>query len=369
MNPEFDPYSQNLTFHAADGAPFQVPVVTLDDFYQYCIQICINYGAQFGASVIVFVILLLLTRPDKRASSVFFLNGGALLLNTGRLLCHMIYFTTDFVKAYQYFSGDHARTPASAYANSILGVVFTTLLLVCIETSLVLQVQVVCANLRHRYRTVLLCTSILTALVPAGLRLGYMVENCKTILQADTPLSLVWLESATNIAITISICFFCGIFITKLGFAIHQRRMLGVRDFGPMKVIFVMGCQTLFIPALLSILQYTVTVPELNSNIMTLVTISLPLSSIWAGVSLTRSSSTEDTSSRRALWNGLIDSNSTRSNQTSFSDTAVAMTYPSHKSSTVCYADQSSVRRRDDPEQGYGISVEHDVSVHSFQRP
>ncbi|GAB1206082.1 hypothetical protein APSETT445_004763 [Aspergillus pseudonomiae] len=235
MDSKFNPYYQNLTFHAADGTPFQVPVMMLDDFYQYCIQICINYGAQFGASVIIFIILLLLTRPDKRGSSVFFLNSGALLLNMGRLLCHMIYFTTDFVKAYQYFSGDYSRAPTSAYANSILGVILTTLLLICIETSLVLQVQVVCANLRRQYRTVLLCVSILVALIPVGFRLGYMVENCKTIVGADNPLSLVWLESATNIVITISICFFCSIFITKLGFAIRQRRRLGVRDFGPMK--------------------------------------------------------------------------------------------------------------------------------------
>ncbi|KAE8420081.1 fungal pheromone mating factor STE2 GPCR-domain-containing protein [Aspergillus pseudocaelatus] len=368
MDSNFDPYSQNLTFHAADGTPFQVPVMTLDDFYQYCIQICINYGAQFGASVIIFIVLLLLTRSDKRASSVFFLNGGALLLNMGRLLCHMIYFTTDFVKAYQFFSGDYSRVPTSAYANSILGVIFTSLLLVCIEVSLVLQVQVVCANLRRRYRTALLCVSILVALIPVGFRLGYMVENCKTIVETDNPLSLSWLESATNIVITISICFFCSIFITKLGFAIRQRRRLGVRDFGPMKVVFVMGCQTLTIPAVLSILQYAVSVPELNSNILTLVTISLPLSSIWAGVSLTRSSSTEESPSRGALWNRLTDSNGTRSNQTSSTDTAVAMTYPSNKSSTVCYADQSSVRRQHDPEHGHGISVAHDVSVHSCQK-
>ncbi|KAE8135931.1 fungal pheromone mating factor STE2 GPCR-domain-containing protein [Aspergillus pseudotamarii] len=368
MGSKFDPYSQNLTFHAADGTPFQVPVMTLDDFYQYCIQICINYGAQFGASVIIFIVLLLLTRSDKRASSVFFLNGGALLLNMGRLLCHMIYFTTDFVKAYQFFSGDYSGVPTSAYANSILGVILTSLLVVCIETSLVVQVQVVCANLRRRYRTALLCVSILVALIPVGFRLGYMVENCKTIVDTDNPLSLSWLESATNIVITISICFFCSIFVTKLGFAIRQRRRLGVRDFGPMKVVFVMGCQTLTIPAVLSILQYVVSVPELNSNILTLVTISLPLSSIWAGVSLTRSSSTEDFPSRGALWNRLTDSNGTRSNQASSTDTAVAMTYPSNKSSTVCYADQSAARKQHDPEHGQGISVAHDVSVHSCQK-
>lgn len=370
MSSDFDPYTQNLTFHEADGTPFFVPVVVLDDFYQYCIQICINYGAQFGASVIIFIVLLLLTRPEKRASSVFFLNGSALLLNMARLLCNMIYFTTGFVKAYQFFSGDHSRASTSAYANSILGVVFTSLLLICIEASLVLQVQVVCANLQRRYRTMVLCVSILVALIPISFRLVYMVGNCKTIAKADTPQSLVWLESAASIVTTISVCFFCAIFITKLGVAIHQRRRLGVRDFGPMKVIFVVGCQTMIIPAMLSILHHAIVVPELNSNILTLVTISLPLSSIWAGITLSNSSSSGTSPSGCALWNRLAVSNSMGSNQTSSTDTTIAMSYPNNnnKSSTVCYADQSSARRQPDLEQGNGISVEHGVSVHSYQR-
>ncbi|KAE8354704.1 fungal pheromone mating factor STE2 GPCR-domain-containing protein [Aspergillus coremiiformis] len=368
MSSNFDPYTQNVTFHTADGSPFLVPVTAVDEYYQYCIKICINYGAQFGASVIILIILLLLTRPEKRVSSVFFLNGGALLFNMGRLLCQMIYFTTPFVKAYAYFSGDQSGTPTSAYANSVLGVVLTSLLVICVEASLVLQVQVVCANLRHRYRTVLLGLSILVALIPIGFRLGYMVENCKTIVKADTPRSIIWLESATNIVITISTCFFCAIFIAKLGFAIRQRKRLGVREFGPMRVIFIMGCQTMIIPAIFSILQYVVDVPELNSNVPTLVTIFLPLSSIWAGVTLSHSSPTESSTSHGGLWNRLTVSSGVRSNPASSTDTTIAMSYPSNKSSTVCYAEQTATRRQPDPEQGHGISVEHGVSVHTCQK-
>ncbi|TPR06841.1 Mis12-Mtw1 family protein [Aspergillus niger] len=283
-----DPFAQNVTFHTGDGTPFEVNVQEIDTFLQYCIQICTNYGAQLGASIVLFVILLLLTRPEKRSSSVFILNCAALLSNVGRLFCQILYFTTDFVRVYAYFSGDFSRVPTSAYANSVIAVVFYTILVICIEASLVLQVQVICANLGRVYRQVLLSLSIVVALIPVGFRMAMMVENAIAIMAAESSIPLIWLQSAENITATISICFFCAVFVAKLGFAIRQRRRLGVRDFGPMKVIFIMGCQTLVIPATFSIIHYIAAVPALSSNVATLVTISLPLSSIWAGVALTK---------------------------------------------------------------------------------
>jgi pheromone alpha factor receptor len=251
MSSNFDPYKQSVIFYSSDGAPFEVPIKVVNDFYLYCFISCINFGAQFGASLIIFIVLLLLTRPEKRASSVFFLNCGALLVNIGRMLSQFIYFTSDYLQAYQYFASDSSRASTSTRANSILRVVLAFLLLVCIEISLVLQVQVVCANLRRRYRVVLLCVSILVALILFGFRMGLMIVNCKEIIspQSANPL-LVWLESNTNIVVNISICFFCIIFIAKLGHAIHQRKILGMGCFGPMKVIFIMGCQTLVIPGM-----------------------------------------------------------------------------------------------------------------------
>ncbi|BCR98818.1 alpha-factor pheromone receptor STE2 [Aspergillus luchuensis] len=370
-----DPFTQNVTFHTGDGTPFEVNVQDIDTFLQYCIQICTNYGAQLGASIVLFVILLLLTRPEKRSSSVFILNCAALLSNVGRLFCQIVYFTTDFVRVYAYFSGDFSQVPTSAYANSVIAVVFYTILVICIEASLVLQVQVICANLGRAYRQVLLSLSIVVALIPVGFRMGMMVENAITIMAAESSIHLVWLQSAENITATISICFFCAIFVGKLGFAIRQRRRLGVRDFGPMKVIFVMGCQTLVIPAIFSIIHYIAAVPALSSNVVTLVTISLPLSSIWAGVTLTKASTGAGSSpatgsgsgsSGRNLWNVLsfpvLDSRNTTSTTTS--------SMPTMNPVSTCYADNGSsqqLKQQTNTEE-IGITVEHEISVQSFKR-
>lgn len=251
MAPNFDPYTQNVTFHTADGTPFNVSVADIDTFMQYDIRICINYGCQLGASLIILIILLLLTRPEKRKSAVFALNTAALFFNVARLICECIFFNTMWNEVYVFFSLDFSHVPASAYADSILGVVLVLFVLACVEASLVFQVYLICATLRRHHRNALLWGSILVALVPIGFRTGYMVENCILIMGGGNPLAIKWLESATNIVITISICFFCAIFVVKLGYAIKQRKRLGVREFGPMKVIFIMGCQTLFIPGVL----------------------------------------------------------------------------------------------------------------------
>ncbi|GLA03005.1 hypothetical protein AnigIFM60653_002576 [Aspergillus niger] len=369
-----DPFAQNVTFHTGDGTPFEVNVQEIDTFLQYCIQICTNYGAQLGASIVLFVILLLLTRPEKRSSSVFILNCAALLSNVGRLFCQILYFTTDFVRVYAYFSGDFSRVPTSAYANSVIAVVFYTILVICIEASLVLQVQVICANLGRVYRQILLSLSIVVALIPVGFRMAMMVENAIAIMAAESSIPLIWLQSAENITATISICFFSAIFVAKLGFAIRQRRRLGVRDFGPMKVIFIMGCQTLVIPATFSIIHYIAAVPALSSNVATLVTISLPLSSIWAGVALTKVSSGAGTgsgtgsgSSGRNLWNVLSfpvwDSRNTTSTTTSSST-------PTVNPVSTCYADNGSSKqcKQQTNTEEVGITVEHEISVQSSKR-
>lgn len=361
MPPNFDPYTQNITFYTPEGRQVETNLYYIDWFYQYDIRLCINYGTQLGASTVLFVLLLLLTHSDKRGSAVFILNGVALMFNILRLLFEVIHFTTGFEKVYPFFSGDYSAVKPSAYGISIVSVVFQTLLVICIMTSLVMQVHVVCATLRRRYRRPLLGLSIIMAFVPIGFRMGFMVENCIAIVKVAYMTDIWWLESATNIVITISICFFCAVFVTKLGYAIRQRRRLGVRDFGPMKVIFVCGCQTMTIPALFAILQYFSSVPELSSNVLTLVTISLPLSSIWAGVVL-ESSRRMDSTRRppRNLWRALAFGVS-RTQTTEPSTTE--MTTTACTGQTLCYSGPHMTKHSQDSETPLGISVEHDISV------
>jgi pheromone alpha factor receptor len=248
MDFDFDPYNQNITFMDNQGNPFNVSIPDINFYVQTGVQTSINYGVQTGASIVTLVVLLLLTRPDKRRSAVFLLNTLALVLNISRLICQVLYFTSDFFMAYQFFAEDFSQVPTSAYATSILGIVFAFLLVVCIEASLVLQAMVVCSNMRDMHRRLILCVSVLVGLFPVGFRLGMLVENAKSIVRDEPFWSFIWLQSANTIVLTISICFFCGIFVLKLGYSIRKRHQLGLKQFGPMQAIFIMGCQTMIVP-------------------------------------------------------------------------------------------------------------------------
>lgn len=298
----FDPFSQSFTLVAGDGTAINVTIPELDAFVLYSIQISINYAAQLGASLLFLIVLLLLTKPDKRKSAVFSINSVALVLNVLRTLLQCLYFTGPFSEPYAYFTLDYSRVSRSDYANQVAITVLTLLLLVCVEASLFLQVRVVCITLLEIYKRMIYVLSTCVAGLAIAFRLALCVENSRYILSLQSEFTLQWLASATNITTSISICWFCLVFVVKLGFALNQRKKLNVGSHGPMQIIFIMGCQTLIIPgmyphcshydpllicpAIFSIIEYFVPLPSMDSNVLSLVTIFLPLSSLWASASV-----------------------------------------------------------------------------------
>lgn len=244
----FNPYTQVVTVLDAQQNPLNVSITDVDAYYGYGVRICINYSSQIGASLLLLVVLLLLTRKDKRWSPIFTLNTISLALNTIRNLLQILYFTGPFYETYAYLSGDYSQVPPNQYGISIAGVVLTFLLVVCIEGSLVLQIKAVCVTMRQIYKLAIFFFASTVAMTAIGFRFGLAVENSKAITQLSDFTSFQWLAAASNYLTTASICFFSFIFITKLGIALHQRRKLGLRQFGPMQIIFIMGCQTLIIP-------------------------------------------------------------------------------------------------------------------------
>jgi pheromone alpha factor receptor len=244
----FNPYQQNITIVTSDETPFNITMVDIDGYVQDGIISCVDYGAQLGASAVTFVMLLLLTRPQKRRSAVFVLNLATLCLNIARLVCDILYFTGAFFETYAYFSGDFARVKPSDYANSILAMVFLSLLEICIQCSLILQTMAICAHLPTLQKRLFLILSTMVAIVPTGFRMAEMALNAKCTIENLPFTEYIWLEKANTIIMTVSICFFSAIFMYKLAFSIYRRRQLGIRQFGPMQALFIMSCQTMIVP-------------------------------------------------------------------------------------------------------------------------
>ncbi|EEP75387.1 predicted protein [Uncinocarpus reesii 1704] len=278
----FNPFTQEFYIRHINGNEITTSLAKVDFYMQDNAKQCISFGAQLGASLMMLIVLFLLTPPDKRRSPVFWLNSAALLLNSGHMLCSSLFYTSGFAYAYALLASDYSQVPVSSYANSILGTILIGLLVICVEASLLFQTQVLCSTFRSLYRYTLLGVSMLLVLVTVGFRLAQTVENCKVTIGLKSFETFIWLQSATNILTTTSICYFSAIFVAKLGFAINTRRELGLTGFGAMQVIFIMFCQTMTVPAIFSILQYFVEPAEMSPLSLTLVTLSLPLSSMWA---------------------------------------------------------------------------------------
>ena len=247
-NGSFDPFAQNITLLDQTGAPFNITIGDLDDFYLYSVQICINYAAQLGGSLVLLVAMALLTRPEKRLSPIFVLNGIALAANFVRLLLLCLFYTGPLSEPYAYFAFDYSRVPPSAFYTSVTAETMTLVTLILVEISLLLQVQVVCITVAKVYRYSILAVSIIIGTLAVGFRLALCIVNNIYIMELGDPTSFQWLDRASIIVTTISVCWFCLAFVTKLGLALLQRKRLGLRRWSPMHVLFIMGCQTLVIP-------------------------------------------------------------------------------------------------------------------------
>jgi pheromone alpha factor receptor len=248
--PPEDAFNQPFTLLLPDGTPFNTTMEDLAYFHSYTIKLAINRGVMIGACIIMLIALLVLTKRDKRRSPIFLLNMVALLLTAIRQLLVTVYLTGPFQHPYAVVAMDFDRVTGIDYSNSIAVPVLTTITLGIILVSLLMQVNVVAATMQPSHRIILLCICSTFALAAIGFQFAFMVVNCRNIIALapynDTTERLQQ-ETYGSMVATLLICTL--IFTVKLGLAIQKRRKLGLRRFGPMQVIFIMGVQTLIVPS------------------------------------------------------------------------------------------------------------------------
>ena len=106
----FDPWRQDLNVTVPDGQGGWVIVtrnmMDLDQYRYYGFRLAISYGAGFGASLMLFLILILMTKHDRRKSLVFVLNATCVFLNAIRCLLFGTWVTGNFYNPYSVLSQD-----------------------------------------------------------------------------------------------------------------------------------------------------------------------------------------------------------------------------------------------------------------------
>ncbi|KAF2015052.1 hypothetical protein BU24DRAFT_410731 [Aaosphaeria arxii CBS 175.79] len=284
VQPTIDVYQQTFTLLAPNGEKFDVHMNDLNYFRTQGIRLAINYGSQIGASATLLLVLLVLTRREKRKSSIFIMNALCLAFNTIRSILQSLYLTGNYFIPYAMLSYDFSRVTWHDRANTVASNTMTLLLVICIMISLSMQVWVVCITTPKLQRVLILGSTGVMALVAIGYRFAVTVISSSLAMEDKGMEEYETLMTTMTIVQALAIWSYCVVFTFKLGYALVQRRKLGMTQFGAMQIIFIMGCQNMIIPAIFSVLQFYPKVPELGSQTLTMVCIFLPLSAIWAGV-------------------------------------------------------------------------------------
>jgi pheromone alpha factor receptor len=243
-----DPFAQQFDFTRSDGETFGVPVEQIDDLRIYTATLATTYGAQFGATFTLLLVLLLLTRADKRKSSMFIINASCLAANAIRCILLSCFTTSTLMNPFVQLTGEFSHVTKRDLATTVTSSIFSIIVMSLVMISLSMQTWVVCITTAPIERYIIMGLTTVVALVAVGYKAAFVVLNVRDTLNFVWPPVDRRFYQDSYIVQAASIWFFSSIFTYKLGHAIHQRRKLKMPQFGPMQIVFIMGCQTMLIP-------------------------------------------------------------------------------------------------------------------------
>ena len=248
----FDAWTQPITLYYPNGSNFTTSMDAINIYRLYSTRLAISYGTQIGASIILLLVLLLLTRSEKRKSSIFILNSLCLVGNSLRCIFSCCFLTGNLLHPYAQLSGDTSRATTRDLAVSVTSNTLSLIVNMLVMGSLSLQVWVVCVTTSRLQRILIMSTTTAIALVSIGYKFAFMIVSNRATVQLTSLPDNDRIGASSYITQAAAILFYSCVFTWKLGYAIVQRRRLKMLQFGPMQIVFIMGCQTMIIPGTLS---------------------------------------------------------------------------------------------------------------------
>ena len=239
---------QVLHWLANHGLPLvNATIGSIDASNWYNTAVAINYSAQAGACGVMFFVVLVLSQKAKRGTPIFVLNALSLLLGFLRGLFGALYFISDWVKLYPYFTNDFSAIPTRAYTSSVLSTIWPLLMTITVNLSLVLQAYTVTKSMTNMYRFSAIAISSLVWLMAVGFKFAEVVLNDIAIIQAKY-YTKQWARHGALYMETISVWYFSLIFTTKLVYTLYYRKKHGWTQWSGVKILAAMGGCTMIIP-------------------------------------------------------------------------------------------------------------------------
>lgn len=244
MDSSWDPYTQTFNLTRVDGDIVTVALDTVNDFNIQNIKWATIFAVQIGAAGVLLAILSALAKPRKR-HAIFYLNLLSLVLAIIRGAFAIEYILGPWNNTYRYFTLDFSTIPSSSTAKSISQAFLQLTMIISIMVSLVLQMRAAYEGTPF-IKKVATAVSGAVAAVVLGFYIKVVQESVSVILNAGSYSSTT--HDHARLLFTLSIFFFTILFLVKLADAIIQRRKMGMKNFGPLQIVFIMGCQCMLIP-------------------------------------------------------------------------------------------------------------------------
>jgi pheromone alpha factor receptor len=242
--------SQDFNLTDITGTVNTFSLSDVDSYYFLKSRSLIVFGVEIGLCIMLTIVLLLLTKPEKRRTLIFGLNIAGLILETIRFITTAINYNSQIFTIGVQFLGARAQLPSDFGVAIDIYSVMTILWYAVVEASLVLQVRVV-FGAERKLQTLLTVVLGFLFTVTAGLKIAQQAMLFRAQLHQtgifDNP-AYDGINLAGRVLFAITVGISSAIFVAKLVYLIHRRQKMGFHAFGPLQVILIMAAQCLLVP-------------------------------------------------------------------------------------------------------------------------
>lgn len=287
-----------LNFTSPTMGDMQISMGLLDSYMKTIVVTGIIFGTRIGLSALALPVTFMVTKNKK--SPIFILNMSCL----GVLFLQSCLFAVTLVKTYNTigynFSGIQ-NIDKNASNISVVANLFYVILIGLVETSFCYQVYVIFDSPQKslkRIGYIATLISILLGIASFVLYFVYMVYSDLAFYNNNVTVPKKLVNTPLILFVTSS-CAICLMLLLKLAFAIRTRRYLGLTQFNLFHILFIMTFQTMVIPTILILISFNgfSETDQYSSQAFSalgtaLITISLPLTTMWANSSIMNSNPT-----------------------------------------------------------------------------
>ncbi len=224
---DFDPLNQTFPLLAGDGTT-QIPVwiPDVDAVLNEATAISINYGSQIGACAVMLVVVLTMTTRSRFSRATTAINIVALIVGIIRCSLLALYFTSSYLEFYTFFSGDFSHVDPTDTRISVAATVFSVPQWILIEAALILQAWSMMQLWQPLWKWVTVVASALIAFFAIGFNCATVSLQVKAIVEFFDPTPYTWVRQTNLIFSTLTISWFCFVFMLRLALHMWEHRSI-----------------------------------------------------------------------------------------------------------------------------------------------